>query len=162
MDGITTAIVGFIFVCIVFPKLVRNRTQFYAAFGIIVIMLFLGTLGGIFGYDSKFRTLLITINGFLQLIALVMIVLATGGLSLGELTGEFKNALEVIRRGETEKEIIIPLSGQSPKVRRTIEEEEAALDAAEGRTFHVIDPPAVPPTPASPPRKPEAGQIPLD
>ena len=32
-----------------------------------------------------------------------------------ELAGEFANAYEVIRRGEEEKQVIVPLTGQVPK-----------------------------------------------
>ena len=32
MEGVTTAIVLFVFACVILPSLVKNRTQFYAAF----------------------------------------------------------------------------------------------------------------------------------
>lgn len=156
MEGIVTAIVGFIFVCIVFPRLVRNKTQFYAAFGMVVLILFFWTLAAVIGND-RFNRVIGAMNGLLTLGAFVMLVLATGGLSLGELTGEFKDAFEVIRRGESEKEVIIPLSSQQPPRKQTIEEEEAALDAAEARAGQA------PPAAASPSAvKPAPTQIPIE
>ena len=151
MQGITTAIVAFIFVCIIFPKLVRNRTQFYAAFAMIVLMLFFHSLAGIFGSD-KFWSFVNGLNGLLQLVALVLIVLSTGGLSLGELTGEFRNAFEVIRRGESEKEVIVPLTGEMPKPRRS-----GGVDVGDAPPVHTIETPPPPPAPATPP-----GSIPLE
>jgi hypothetical protein len=162
IEGVTTAIVAFIFVCILFPKLVKNRTQFYAAFGLVVIMLFLTTLAGIINADGFYR-LTRAIDGLLQLAALVLIVLATGGLSLKELAGEFKDAVEVIRRGESDKEVIIPLSSQANKPRRAPVVDDD--DEDDGPTVHVI----TPPPPASPPgatpaehKPPTTGSIPMD
>jgi hypothetical protein len=166
IEGVTTAIVAFIFVCILFPKLVKNSTQFYAAFGLIVIMLFLTTLAGIIGSEGFYR-LVRALNGLLQLTALVLLVLSAGGLSLKELAGEFKDAVEVIRRGESDKEVIIPLSSQANKPRRgpaaaaAIDED----DEGDGPVVHVITPPPpAPPPGATPaePKPPTTGTIPLD
>ena len=41
--------------------------------------------------------------------------------------GEFKSAIEVIRRGEEDKEIIVPLTGEMPKPRRTAAEEASPV-----------------------------------
>jgi hypothetical protein len=56
--------------------------------------------------------------GFLQLLALLLLVLCVGGLTVRELAGDMAKAYEVIRRGETEKEVIIPLTEQVPAPRR--------------------------------------------
>ena len=50
--------------------------------------------------------------GVLQLIGLLMLVLCVGGLTAKELAGEMANAYEVMRRGETTKETIIPIGGE--------------------------------------------------
>ena len=54
-------------------------------------------------------------TGILQIAAIILIVLCVGGLTVHELTGDLKNAYEVIRRGEEQKEVIIPLHGQQPR-----------------------------------------------
>ena len=77
MEGITTAIVLFIFVCILFPRIVKHRTQFYTAFGLIIVMLLFHTLARMFG-NERFFNFVGVVNGLLQLAALVLVVLATG------------------------------------------------------------------------------------
>jgi hypothetical protein len=42
------------------------------------------------------------------------LILSAGGLSWRQLAGEVTDAIEVIRRGETKKEVIIPLRGDAP------------------------------------------------
>src|SRR5262245_19892917 len=98
MEGVTTAIVAFIFVCILFPRLVKNRTQFYSAFGLILIALFLYALAQMI-QSAGFLRFAEGIGTFLVIASLILLVLGTGGLSLKDLTGEFKSAIEVIRRG---------------------------------------------------------------
>ena len=48
MEGVTTAIVGFIFVCMALPRLVKNRPQFYAAFAAVVLIVLFDTLAHLF------------------------------------------------------------------------------------------------------------------
>jgi hypothetical protein len=164
IEGVTTAIVGFIFVCIVYPRMVKNTTQFYAAIALVVVMLLLGSLTGIITAEGFYRF----VRGFcglLQVVAFILLILATGGLSLKELTGEFRNAFEVIRRGESEKEVIIPLSNQDPKPRRKPVAVEDDDDEDDGPTVHVITPPPPTPPPGANPtvaREPDRGAIPMD
>ena len=161
MDGITAAMVGFIFVCIIFPRLVKHTAQFYAAFGLIVIMMLLASLGLIFG-SEKFTRFTLAIGGLMQVASLLLLVLSTGGLSIGELAGEFKGAFEAIRNGpDTHKPVIVPLTGERPKPRTVDDDIEAA------RVVHTIEtpaggvPPVAPPPPA--PRRPDdPGAIPLE
>src|SRR5215218_1819457 len=110
MDGITTAMVGFVFVCIIFPRLVKHTAQFYAAFGLIIIMMVLASLAVIFG-SEKFTRFVGAVGGLMQVASLLLLVLSTGGLSVGELAGEFKGAFDAIRKGpENEKTVIVPLT----------------------------------------------------
>ena len=82
----------------------------------------------------------------LKLLPVILLVLCAGGLSLHELTGEVFRSFEVMRRGETEKTVIIPLSGQKPRTREPEEEPPQR---------QTIDTPAAPP--------PESGStIPLE
>src|SRR5581483_1441814 len=109
MQGVTAAIVGFIFLCVAFPRLVRNKTQFYAAvFAVVAIILF-DALAYIGSGSPGLRVFCYAMAALLQILAIVVLILATGGQSLGELSGEMGRAFEVIRRGEEEKEIIIPI-----------------------------------------------------
>ena len=44
MAGVTTALTLFIFACLVFPTTIKNRTQFYAGFFCVVLILLLYSL----------------------------------------------------------------------------------------------------------------------
>lgn len=114
MQGVTTAIVAFIFVCMAMPRLVKNRAQFYAAFTAVVLIILLDTLGRMFTgeHPGAMMHFAEVCNGFLQVAAIVLLMLAVGGLSAGELAGELSGAFEDFRRGGEEKEVIIPLEGQ--------------------------------------------------
>jgi hypothetical protein len=141
MNAIPAIIVAFVFVCILFPRLVKHHAQFYTAFGLILITMLLWTIATMFG-NPPFERFISVMNGFLTIAALVLIVLATGGLSLKDLAGEFKSAIEVIRRGESDKEVIVPLTGEMPRPRRT-EAPEAE------RRVETMETPAAPATPGA-------------
>jgi hypothetical protein len=156
MDGIIAVIVAFIFVCILFPKLVRNPTQFYAAFGMVLLVVVLQTLARMFGSSASegFGRFVAVCDGFLTAASLLLVVMATGGLSLKDLTGEFTKAIEVIRRGEEQKEIIVPITGQMPKPRR-----REAVPMEDEPVVHTIETPPA----ATPERKPgDPSSIPLE
>src|SRR3954471_11817287 len=118
---LTTPLIAFLFVCLIFPKIVRNRPQFYISFGLLVLILLLNIVGKVFP-GEKFNYFLLVISDVLRLVVFILLVLCAGGLSLHELTGEVFRSFEVMRRGETEKTVIIPLSGQKPRVREEPEE----------------------------------------
>src|SRR5687768_17104962 len=98
MEGVITAIVAFIYVCIVFPRTVRHRAQFYAAVGAIVVILLFRSLAIMVG-SGGFQVFVGALIGLLTLVAFVMMILSIGGLSLHELTTDIRGAFEVIRRG---------------------------------------------------------------
>jgi len=165
MEGVTTALVGFIFVCMIWKHLIQNKAQFYAGFAAVLVILLVGCVRQMVGYES---TGLLKVLGFIALLAqfagFVLLVMATGGMSLRQLGGEFGNAIEVIRRGETAKEVIIPLSSQKGAPRRRDDEEEDG-----GRTVYTIE--TAPPPPArgasgtnaaAGPAKKDDGAIPLE
>jgi hypothetical protein len=120
---LTTPLIAFLFVCLIFPKIVRNRPQFYISFGLLVLILMLNVVGRIFP-NEKFVYFLSVIIDSLKLVVFILLVLCAGGLSLHELTGEVFRSFEVMRRGDTEKTVIIPLTGQKPRPREPEEEEE--------------------------------------
>jgi hypothetical protein len=113
MEGVTTAIVAFLFVCVVFPTLVKNKPQYYAAFAAIILIILLW--GSEFVINSgAFRAFALFMICVLQVAALILLVLSVGGLTWRELRSEVTEAIEVIRRGETQKEVIVPLRGDAP------------------------------------------------
>jgi hypothetical protein len=140
IEGVTTAIVGFIFVCIAFPKLVKERRTFYMAVWGVLAMILLKALGSFFSPTSSFQLFVNGFLGLLQVFTLFAMLLATGGFSVGKLAGDL---IEVMRRGEEEKEYIVPL--------RSREKAEAEQSA--------FRPPEVPP---APPRKSDPGSIPME
>jgi len=143
---LTTPLIAFLFVCLIFPKIVRNRPQFYISFGLLVLILLLNIVGRMFPNDRFVYFLSVVIEA-LKLVVFILLVLCAGGLSLHELTGEVFRSFEVMRRGETEKTVIIPLTGQKPKMREPEEEPEP--------TRQTIDTPTPPPPDSS-------SSIPLD
>ncbi|HEV8378915.1 MAG TPA: hypothetical protein VGP99_08695 [Tepidisphaeraceae bacterium] len=118
---LTTPLIAFLFVCLIFPKIVRNRPQFYISFGLLVLILLLNIVGRVFPND-RFIYFLSVIIDVLRLVVFILLVLCAGGLSLHELTGEVFRSFEVMRRGDTEKTVIIPLTGQKPKVKEEPDE----------------------------------------
>ena len=106
--SISVPIVAFLFVCIIFPHLVRNKAQFYMAFAVLIVILILEVVADVAGGSVGLARLLHVVHGVLYIVDLVLFVLATGGLSMHELTGEFKNAYEVMRRGEDKPTVVIP------------------------------------------------------
>ena len=115
MQGVTTALVAFIFFCVIFPERV-NVPQFYAALGMICAILLLDAINYSLA-PSKFAVFSYFATAFLQIGAILVLFMAAGGLSWHDLKGELGNAYEVIRRGGDEKEIIIPLTGAKPRPR---------------------------------------------
>jgi hypothetical protein len=120
MEGITTAIVAFIFICVIWPHLVKNKTQFYAAFTAVLLIILLSSLSVMIGSASGgFQVFAGAATGLLQLAAIVLLFSGAGGISVKQLTGEMARAYEVMRRGEEEKTVVIPISGQQPKPRES-------------------------------------------
>jgi hypothetical protein len=113
MQGVTTAIVAFLFVCLTFPSIVKNKPQYYAAFGTVVLVILLSGLEAIIDSPAfhAFATFAVCL---MQISAMILLTLSVGGLTFKQFAGEVTEAIEVIRRGETQKEIIIPLTGQQP------------------------------------------------
>src|SRR5271156_3084419 len=79
MEGVTTAIVAFLFVCVVFPTIVKNKPQYYAAFAAILLVILLSGLEAVIATGSfhAFATFMITL---LQVSAMILLVLSAGGL----------------------------------------------------------------------------------
>ena len=156
MQGVTTALVAFIFFCVIFPERIKSRPQFYAAFALICLIILMDALSYMIG-ASGFRVLAYFAVAVLQVGTICLLFLAAGGITWRDLGGELSNAFEVIRRGEDEKEVIVPLRGEVPK-KRDAYDDDAGADTSSERT--VIDEPA-PPRPPERRESPDAG-IPLE
>lgn len=166
-EGVTTAIVAFVFACVIFPTLVKNKTQFYAAFMMVMVVILLHSLS-IMIRTPGFQVFAGALTGLLQIGAVVMLFLGCGGVTMKQLGGDLSRAYEVIRRGEEEKQIIVPLTGEMPKPRgsgassssftndlaKAIRDEEEALDRDESAP--------VPPPASTPPPKRDDSSLPLE
>jgi hypothetical protein len=157
MDGLRTAIAGFLLVCLILPQIIKNRHQYYAALVLFITgLLFLvlaeissNPLGGFWRFCT-------VVDSVLDIMAFILLVMAAGGLTVRQLGGDLARAYEVMRRGETEKTVIIPRPGQVGR-----EENEDAVPR-----YVINDPPAAPQTPPVPPASDAAtedkgGGIPL-
>ena len=113
MEGITTALVLFLFAGLIVPTLVKNRQQFYIGFCSVLVIIVITTLSLMIrtSFMQVFGGVLV---GLAQLVGLVAFFMCAGGLSLKDVGKEVHGAYEVIRRGGEEKEVIIPLTGQRP------------------------------------------------
>ena len=128
LDGVTTACVLFLFTCQVIPNFIKNRTQYYAAFGCILGIILMNTLSLMFHNSAGFQVFGGVVIGFLQFLAVIMLVLCAGGMNVKTLAGEMGHAYEVIRRGEEQKEVIVPLTGAVPKPNETRDETPPRID----------------------------------
>jgi hypothetical protein len=122
----------------------------------VLLVIVLDTLARMFGTSPSegYGRFVSECDGFLTAASLLLIVMATGGLSLKDLTGEFTKAIEVIRRGEEQKEVIVPITGQMPKPRR-----REPVPMEEEPVVHTID---TPPAPTPPRQTGDASSIPLE
>ncbi len=109
MNGVTTAIVLFCFICLALPGLVKNRTQYYAALAAALAIIFLDGLAHVIN-TTAFSAFAYSACALLQIIAVGMLVMSAGGLSPGQLHEEVSRAFEVLRRGEDRTDVIVPLS----------------------------------------------------
>ena len=131
MQGVTTALVAFFFVCVVFPSMVKNRPQFYAAMAAIVLIILLDAAARMISgrEPGAFAVVAYVFTAILQVGAILLLFLSTGGLTARELAGDMKRAYEVMRRGEEQKSVIIPLTGQTPSPK-----------SEPNPSIHIIDP----------------------
>jgi len=128
MQGVTTAIIVFILMCQIWPQIVKVRSQYYAALGCILLVILLDagatmfnsqtvkvdTLG-VFISSAPLARFVYVVSGLLQVVSILLLVLATGGFTVSDLVDDVKGSYEVQRRGDDEKEIIIPLPPDAPQ-----------------------------------------------
>jgi hypothetical protein len=116
MQGVTTAIVAFIFVCLVYPHLVKSKPQYYAALGLVLVTILFDAIGHMQTEDGGLRHVMYVLAALVQILNIIVLVMCVGGLSMTEFAGEVTNSFEVIRRGD-DKPVLVPLTGEQPKVR---------------------------------------------
>jgi hypothetical protein len=123
MQGVTTALVGFLLLALIFPNVIKHRSQYYVALVCVCLIIALDALAGPPRAEpSGFQGFLHFVTATLQLAALICSVMSAGGLTARELATEVAGAYEVIRRGEDEKEVIIPIPEE---IRRKAQERAA-------------------------------------
>ena len=168
MEGVTTALVVFILVCVVVPDLVKHRPQFYAGLGCVVAVILLDAAARLFRATdeiaNQFTIFAYVAVAALNVVGLILLFLSCGGITARGLAADVKGAIEVIRRGETSKEVLIPIGGQKAGRRHRdvspAEERQAhdlSADAAGGE--YVARKPVAPPPP---PAKQDDGPIPVE
>ena len=161
MNGVTTAIVLFIFAALAIPSLVKHRSQFYAALIVTLIVIFLDATAHVAAKSEAYGAFVYFMCGIGQIVAVLLLVLAAGGLSTRDLAGQMGHAIEVIRRGETEKEVIIPLSAaamkKTPEEDLPLKRNRQTEEDLPRQSYTLDDVPA----PAPAPKKPDVGPLPL-
>jgi hypothetical protein len=123
MQGVTTAIVAFLFVGIIFPTIIRNKPQYYWSLAFTVFIILLDALAHSLN-SGGFYSFVYVVTAFLQVAAIVLLILSAGGMTHQELTAHLLNAFEAMRSGETEPTVIVPMRGEVPQEPEDEEEEE--------------------------------------
>jgi len=127
MDGVITAIIAFIFVCIIFPSLVKNRHQFYGALLLVLIAFLFDNIARVTSSQNRFRDFAAIMDTFLVIGAVLLLILCAGGLAVRDLAADIGKTIEVVRRGGEKETIIVPRTGEMPKVRETPEPERERI-----------------------------------
>lgn len=131
-EGVTAAVIGFIFLCIAFPHLVKKRQPFYLALWVVIGVILLQSIREMLQKVEILPNIILGFCGLLLIVAVLALVVATGGFSIGELKS---NLIEVVRRGEEEKEYIIPIGGgaggEQPRRRRDADDEDRPRERIE-------------------------------
>ena len=110
MQGVTTAIVGFILLALAFPQIIKRSAQYYLAVGAVLIVIILDGIGHLtISADSSLPRLIYLFVAILQIFGIVLLILATGGMSAREFASNMARGYEVLRRGEEETETVIPV-----------------------------------------------------
>ena len=117
MEGVTTAIVAFIFACLVWPHIVKNKTQFYSAIALVMLILLFDAIGHMANpADSALPHVMYVLSAILQMLTILVLVMCVGGLTPRELAGEVSETIDTLRHGE-QKPVLVPLKGEQPMPR---------------------------------------------
>jgi hypothetical protein len=118
LDGMTLLLGAFFLYCLAHPERVRYRTQYWAAFVLLVTIILLYTLRLMLYNSPGGQVFTGVMIGLLQAGGLVLTVTYVGGLRVADVASELKDAADDFRRGgEPVKPPIVPLTGEQPKHR---------------------------------------------
>jgi hypothetical protein len=116
MEGVTTAIVAFIFACLVWPDIVKNKAQFYSSIALVLLIVLFDAIGHMPDKESALPHVMYVLAAILQMLAILVLVMCVGGLSPRELAGEVSETIDTLRHGES-KPVLVPLKGEQPMPR---------------------------------------------
>ena len=116
MEGVTTAIVAFIFACLIWPHLVKNKPQFYSALGLVLVVILFDAIGHMAATPGPLHSVMYVLAALVQILTILLLVMCVGGLTVRQLAGEVADTVHVIRHGE-DKPVIVPMTGETPKPR---------------------------------------------
>lgn len=168
MLGITTALVVYMLACIAIPKLVKNRPQFYIAFFAILAIILLDALRAMIPSEG-FHAVVYVFTAGLQIISLVLMLMSTGGQTLGELGSALGHAVDVFRNGAEPEPPYKPTQPMPTPIKPTAPtpRKHQPGDPDARRIYAIdetgedqeIDPDSgvIPATPAEPPKKSDDG-----
>jgi len=133
MDGVKLAIIGFVFLCIAMPQLVRNRSQFFWGIILFLLAMIFQTIGVMLGSSAAARTVFTVLDLAAQIMAIIALILSTGGFTLKEFAGDLARAYTDLRDGQKEEASLVSLSNQPPKPQyRVDDDEEDEVEISEG------------------------------
>ena len=153
LDGMSLLIGAFFFYCLANPSRVKNRTQFWAVFAVLVLIVLFYTLRLMLYNSAAGQVFTGVFIGMLQVAGLVLTVMYAGGLSLRDLGDELSDAADEFRRGEPAKPVIVPLTGAVPKPKANPMRDEPRIN--------LVQPPP-PRVSIELPKDPAEPRIPLD
>ena len=114
MEGVTTAIVAFIFACLVWPHIVKNKAQFYSSIALVMLILLFDAIAHMASSaESALPHVMYVLSAILQILTILILVMCVGGLTPRELAGEVSETIDTLRHGE-EKPVLVPLKGEQP------------------------------------------------
>jgi hypothetical protein len=146
MEGVTTAIVAFVLACLIFPHVIKNKPQYYGAVACVLLIILFGALR-IMVDAPGFTRFAVVMMSLLQAGAIFLLILSAGGLTVKDLAGDLADTIEVVRRGG-DKEIIVPLRGETPGAGRAYREAMRESEREGPGRINLDMPPAPPPAPA--------------
>jgi hypothetical protein len=160
MNGVTTAIVAFIFLALAFPSLIKDKTQYYASLLCVILVILLDAMAHAFVGMAGFAYF---IGAILQIGAVIMLVLSTGGLTVRQFGREVTDVADAMMRGEKNSEVVVPLSAAAVKKPDPADQPQRRVprDENDHPTVYTLgDPNAAAPVPHKPPAP--TGPLPLE
>src|SRR4051812_25279513 len=86
LDGVTTALVAFVLVGLIYPHIINRRQHFFTIVGVVMAIIFFHALA-LMLRATGFTVFAGLITGLLQIAGIGLAVMSTGGLGARELAG---------------------------------------------------------------------------